>query len=172
MSKKIIIKVITLVFLLSIISSFTACSYLIDSLLEEYYPEEELLVTSGRNCADYIYSDKVHIRLLYNEKDHDDSLSLKIVDDEDWIYNTYEALVSDFTEVAWKDYMLFIRVEDIYYTFDIKSYGLPNQDDLPKNKKGEILYDEIVPEYDLREYNKHEFIKKYPDYKDYEWYSY
>lgn len=148
---------------------FSGCSF---SPFEAKYPEEELVVTGGFDTGEYVYSDKVHVHLSYDEEEYDDFLAVKITDEEDWLYHSYKVLSDDFLEVAWNDFFLYIKTKNFYYTFDIREYEIPNQATAPKNKEGEIKYKKIVPEYNLQKYTYKEFAKRFPEYEDFEWYSY
>lgn len=148
-----------LLIMLSVIFLFGCTPYSPD-----YYPEEDLIVYPMRNAIFYEYQEKVAIQIRCSSE-KTDSLSLRISETSDgWMsgFDSYSILNGKFEKVGWYDDNLFILMDEIYYSFDIDKYEVPNLDD-------EGYYQE--PVYELIEYSKTEFIKAYPDYNSFDWYG-
>ena len=133
--------------------------------------EEELVMYPGRDGISYIFSDKVRLWLSWHSDSNDkeyladnDSLGVRNSSDEDWRFGRYDKILTgNFKKFAWNEYTLFILMDDIYYTFDIKSYQIPE----PITDEDNNIY--IVPEYSLDKYSLSEFAEKYPDYENFNW---
>ena len=130
-----------------------------------YYPEEDLIVYPMRNAIYYEYQKKVAIQIRYSSN-KTDSLSLRIDgDDDSWLstnFNYKSILTGAFEKVGWYDDNLFILMDDIYYSFDIDKYEVPELDDEDNSQE---------PVYELKEYSKTEFVEAYPDYNSFDWYG-
>lgn len=130
-----------------------------------YYPEEDLIVYPMRNAIYYEYQKKVAIQIRYSSN-KTDSLSLRIDgDDDSWLstnFNYKSILTGTFEKIGWYDDNLFILMDDIYYSFDIDKYEVPELDDEGNSQE---------PVYELKEYSKTEFVTVYPDYNSFDWYG-
>ncbi len=131
------------------------------------YSSEELKYRVTVDAELYTYSEKATVIISRSSGAYNDRLKLKTIfyDGEE---TEYEALSGKFKEVAWNDYMLYIHMGDVYYSFDIKNYNVP--DEVNKNTKTDEK-GVVIPEYNLKKYLESDFKKQFPDYKSYEWYG-
>ncbi len=143
---------------------FSGCGVLLDKFLtglsESRVESENLKIFSAKDYTSYEYSDKVVV--ILSDNDNNDSLSLATTEDDDWWYKKKEVLSGRFDKVSWNDYILFINMEEKYYTFDINEYEIPSLD-------GESSATDI--DYELKEYSETEFITAYPNYNSFDWYG-
>lgn len=137
-----------------------------DLIFEPQYNENtDCLSSSGIDGTLYEYSNKLQLDICYGT-DYSDSLSLcnstEPNSDNEFFKDDYTILTGDFSKHCWKNYKLFIIMDEIYYEFDINSYEPPAIDDA-----GNI-------NYVLKEYTKEEFVNAYPESKNifgWNWYG-
>ncbi|MGN1131473.1 MAG: hypothetical protein ACI4RL_01105 [Ruminococcus sp.] len=141
-----------------------------DMMFSSQNSAEELEYSAGKNVQNYEYSHKVLVTI----SDHnDDTLNLNdgFGNYNDYGLKNHSILSGYFDKVAWYDYKLFICMDDKYYCFDINSYSVPDTATTPTDSSGEVLYDEITPEYELKEYSEKDMEKLYPEYNSFDWYG-
>ena len=145
-------KCIVLLFTTLLIFNLCGCSSLIDRLTTDEVPEQELVITLGPGCLTYDCSNIITVVM----DSYIDGAFLHIGKGDD--YCQYEILAGQFEKAAWKDYKVFILMNDIYYVFDIKEF------EPPKDKNEEI-------KYELEEYTESEMKELYPHYESFYWYD-
>ncbi|MGN0502490.1 MAG: hypothetical protein ACI4HN_06155, partial [Ruminococcus sp.] len=97
-----------------------------DLIFEPQYNENtDCLSSSGIDGTLYEYSNKLQLDICYGT-DYSDSLSLcnstEPNSDNEFFKDDYTILTGDFSKRCWKNYKLFIIMDEIYYEFDINSY--------------------------------------------------
>ena len=95
-------------------------------------------------------------------EDCNDYLSIKETNEKDAAY--FEILKGKFTSIAWNNYVLFVLMDNTYYSFDIKAYTPPEPITDPEYNQN------TTPEYALNKYTPSEFLNLYPNYFSYNWY--
>lgn len=122
----------------------------------QYNKNTDCLSSSGIDGTLYEYSNKLQLDICYGT-DYSDSLSLcnstEPNSDNEFFKDGYTILTGDFSKHCWKNYKLFIIMDEIYYEFDINSYEPPAIDDAENIN------------YVLKEYTKEEFVDAYPESK-------
>lgn len=150
-------------FVCLIICDLCSCT-LVNNLLGPVRNEEKnLTIYTVRNYMTYEYMNKVAIGISLDRSEVNDELKIKIKDEEHWrlsIDSSKIILEGKFETFAWYDDTLYILCNNKYYEFDIADYQMPNEFDEDGNP---------IIEYEMPEYNKDEFVSKYPNYNDFDW---
>lgn len=150
----------TVIFIIFIVN-LCSCD-LLDELIGPHKIEEQNLeVYSTRNSTSYLYMDKVEVAHTRNNGEYTDSLILRIGEDITSTDGNYVILSGKFDSVGWNNNVLYIYSDNNYYVFDIENYNVPEKN-IDKDK-GQS------PDYELLKYTKDEFVKKFPNYKDFYW---
>lgn len=110
----------------------------------------------------YVYKNNVRVRLTTME--NSDSLCLNNdPNSTDAINDVWPSVLTGYFDIVrWNNDKLYIHYDNKYYEFDINSYNMPPVDEYGEPQK---------PTYELIEYSEDDFVKKYPDYNDYYFYS-
>ena len=141
------IKITAVLFVIAILLFITGCD-MIDNLFITEVAEENLIITTGRGCKSYEYSEKATIV----SDTYVSSFDI-LVNEEDYLWDTL--LMGKLEKFAhYEDYLVMI-FNGKYYSFDLENYSVPkSEDDL---------------QYDLEEYSEDEFKEKFPQYVSFEW---
>ncbi len=111
--------------------------------------EKNLVIYYTIDSTVYEFSQKVIVDVSRSSY-YDDGLSIHISS-----YRPDESILSgNFDKIGYNDDVIFILMDDTYYSFDIANY------DVSDGREGE---------YELVEMTTAEFIEKYPDYEDFDW---
>lgn len=126
----------------------TAMDKFIDSMFTTGVPEENLIITTGRGCTSYKYSEKAKIV----SDAYISSFSI-LVNEEDYSWDTL--LMGKLEKFAHYEDFLVMIFDGKYYVFNLEAYAVPeSEDDL---------------QYDFEEYSEDEFKERFPQYESFEW---
>ncbi len=143
---KITVIILTL-FLLTV--TFSGCDY--SYLFGAHYPSENLVVYKMDFCTDYEYANAFTVRYSF---DGDENVFLET--ESNRVLNLMHGI---FEKHGWKDRILIVVMEGIYYIIDAAEYDFP-------------ISDENADKLTIKVCSLEEFEKLYPDYKtEFKWYD-